>query len=296
MGNCWRSVRFDHTPTFVRDALVDDVPRVAQPLSKARCNSATSAPLYTKALESTSLGVSLDICGIVHSYLSPCCWRNTMNLRTLEEFSAQNPYRSMVDAGARAHVHDMVTKLVVVGAAATGKTTMVRRFAQGELPAAMYLPTIGIDFQIRNIRVDSRYIKSQIWDTAGNDRFRTITLAYYRGCHGVLLVFDVGNAATFEQLPQFAQEIKSHVADNTTVFVIGNVHSDNERQVSVDRAMEFAERYEWAYFEVNSCLEMDDFGSVMWPFAMMIGEVAARLQEHSMSFAKATGAEARGIK
>ena len=62
------------------------------------------------------------------------------------------------------------------------------------------MPTIGIDFRIKTINVANKSVKLQVWDTAGQERFRTITQTYYKGAMGILLVYDVTDEATFNNI------------------------------------------------------------------------------------------------
>ena len=65
------------------------------------------------------------------------------------------------------------------------------------------MATIGVDFRFKTIQVDNKNVKFQIWDTAGQERFRTITSAYYRGSQGILLVFDLTDPLSFENITKF---------------------------------------------------------------------------------------------
>ena len=62
------------------------------------------------------------------------------------------------------------------------------------------MPTIGIDFRIKTINIANKSVKLQVWDTAGQERFRTITQTYYKGAMGILLVYDVTDEATFNNI------------------------------------------------------------------------------------------------
>jgi len=59
------------------------------------------------------------------------------------------------------------------------------------------MPTIGVDFKIRNNEVDGKTIKLQIWDTAGQERFKTITSSYYKGAHGIIVTYDITDRESF---------------------------------------------------------------------------------------------------
>lgn len=76
------------------------------------------------------------------------------------------------------------------------------RFAEGQFQEN-YLATIGVDFRFKTTTVDNRNVKFQIWDTAGQERFRTITSAYYRGSQAILMVFDVTDQISFNDITKF---------------------------------------------------------------------------------------------
>ena len=76
------------------------------------------------------------------------------------------------------------------------------RFAEDAFNST-FISTIGIDFKIRTIEMDGKKIKLQIWDTAGQERFRTITTAYYRGAMGIMLVYDITNEKSFDNIKVF---------------------------------------------------------------------------------------------
>lgn len=80
---------------------------------------------------------------------------------------------------------------------------------------------IGIDFKIKTIELDGKRIKLQIWDTAGQERFRTITTAYYRGAMGILLVYDVTDEASFQNIRNWIRNIEQHAADNVNKILLG---------------------------------------------------------------------------
>lgn len=74
---------------------------------------------------------------------------------------------------------------------------------QNELPA-----TIGMDFKTAKLSIDDNTVKLAIWDTAGSERFRSLTPNFYRGAHGAILVYDVTNRTSFEKLDQWLQELE----------------------------------------------------------------------------------------
>jgi Ras-related protein Rab-1A len=97
------------------------------------------------------------------------------------------------------------------------------RYCENNFTTAFY-NTIGVDFvtvlatqKMKNIELDGRKVRMQIWDTAGQDRFRTITSSYYKGAHGIMLVFDVTDRESFEALRFWQQEIDKYLYSKTQV-------------------------------------------------------------------------------
>ena len=93
-----------------------------------------------------------------------------------------------------------------------GKSCLLLRFAEDSFTSS-FITTIGIDFKIKKVLLDGRWVKLQIWDTAGQERFRTITAAYYRGAAAVLLVYDVGDAASFASVRGWMKAIDAHAVE-----------------------------------------------------------------------------------
>ncbi|KAH7553658.1 hypothetical protein JRO89_XS12G0039200 [Xanthoceras sorbifolium] len=102
-----------------------------------------------------------------------------------------------------------------------GKSCLLLRFSDGSFTTS-FITTIGIDFKIRTIELDGKRIKLQIWDTAGQERFRTITTAYYRGAMGILLVYDVTDESSFNNIRNWIRNIEQHASDNVNKILVGN--------------------------------------------------------------------------
>jgi small GTP-binding protein len=89
-------------------------------------------------------------------------------------------------------------KILVIGESAVGKSCLLLRYTDDKLEDT-FMTTIGVDFKTKFITIDGNPVKLQIWNTAGQEKFRSITKAYYRGAHGILVVFDVSRRDTFNQ-------------------------------------------------------------------------------------------------
>ncbi len=111
-------------------------------------------------------------------------------------------------------------KVVLVGDGNVGKTSLVRRYCEGKFEESRIL-TIGVDFQIKQVKLGEREIRLSIWDVAGQDRFSAFRDQFYAGVLAAALVYDVTSPATFFNLPRWREEVLSAVP-NVPMVVIGN--------------------------------------------------------------------------
>ena len=99
----------------------------------------------------------------------------------------------------------------MLGAPGVGKTSIARRFVDDAF-ANNYIHTIGIDFLEKIIECQGQQIKLQIWDTAGQERFKTITPTYYKGADGIIVVFDLTNQQSYDNVKKWLEEIEQYTS------------------------------------------------------------------------------------
>ena len=157
--------------------------------------------------------------------------------------------------GPRAAKFDHLLKLLLIGDSGVGKSCILLRYS-GDSFTSSFITTIGIDFKIKQINVDSSRVKLQIWDTAGQERFRTITTAYYRGAMGILLVYDVTDEVSFENVQNWMRQIRQNATENVTIFLLANKCDVNpsERKVSTEQGKAEADKYGVKFFETSAKL------------------------------------------
>eukprot|EP00999_Lentomonas_sp_LEN2_P000451 NODE_1452_length_856_cov_80.840878_g1404_i0.p1 GENE.NODE_1452_length_856_cov_80.840878_g1404_i0~~NODE_1452_length_856_cov_80.840878_g1404_i0.p1 ORF type:complete len:213 (+),score=32.50 NODE_1452_length_856_cov_80.840878_g1404_i0:154-792(+) len=126
--------------------------------------------------------------------------------------------------------YDYLIKLLLIGDSGVGKSCLLMRFSDDSFTPS-FITTIGIDFKIRTIELDGKKIKLQIWDTAGQERFRTITTAYYRGAMGILLVYDVTDQKTFDNIRNWIKNIEQHASEGVNKILLGNKADMTDRKV-----------------------------------------------------------------
>ena len=156
--------------------------------------------------------------------------------------------------------YDYIFKLLLIGDGGVGKTALLLRFADGRLCSQMHImATIGVDFRIRNIEVNGKTIKLQIWDTAGTERFQTITTVYYRAVHGIMIVYDVTNTQSFDHVDErccgfsWSSQVADFAPSNPIVMLVGNkCDLVDKRKISRAQGEALAARHGWMFTEINS--------------------------------------------
>jgi len=151
-----------------------------------------------------------------------------------------------------AKTYDFLFKLLLIGDSGVGKTCVLFRFAEDAFNST-FISTIGIDFKIRTIEMDGKKIKLQIWDTAGQERFRTITTAYYRGAMGIMLVYDITNEKSFDNIKNWIRNIEEHATSDVEKMALGNKCDMNDRrQVSKERGEQLAIEHGIKFMETSA--------------------------------------------
>ena len=114
--------------------------------------------------------------------------------------------------------------------------------------------TIGVEFGARMITVkEDTQVKLQIWDTAGQESFRSITRSYYRGAAGALLVYDITRRDTFQHLSRWLEEAKQHAQPNMVILLIGNKNDlEHKRAVSTEEGKAFADANGLLFMETSA--------------------------------------------
>lgn len=108
-----------------------------------------------------------------------------------------------------------------------------------------------MEFGSYGLRVDGKILKMQIWDTAGQESYKSVTRIFYRGAHCVFLTYDVTREDTFGNVAAWLQEVRSHAAEDVIVYLIGNkADVDTQKEVEFDRAVKFAKEN-----KISKCFE-----------------------------------------
>merc|ERR1711939_308182 len=148
--------------------------------------------------------------------------------------------------------YDMLIKLLLIGDSGVGKSCLLCRYAD-DVFNSNFIATIGIDFKVRTIELDGKKIKLQIWDTAGQERFRTITQAYYRGAMGILLVYDVTDDKSFNNVRTWMRNIEQHSNENVVKILLGNkCDMPDKKMVTWEQGSDLAKEFSIQFFETSA--------------------------------------------
>ncbi|XP_018409587.1 PREDICTED: ras-related protein Rab-37 isoform X2 [Nanorana parkeri] len=119
-------------------------------------------------------------------------------------------------------VYDLACKVMLLGDSGVGKTCFLIQFKDGAFLSGTFLATVGIDFRNKVITLDGLKVNLQIWDTAGQERFRSVTHAYYRDAQALLLLYDVTNKASFDNIRAWLTEVHEFAHKDVVIMLLGN--------------------------------------------------------------------------
>lgn len=167
-------------------------------------------------------------------------------------------------------------RLILIGDSTVGKSSLLKYFTEGKF-AEIIDPTVGVDFyaKIVQLRPDLR-VKLQLWDTAGQEKFRSITRCYYRNSVGVFLVYDITRRESFEHVTDWMQEAASNVGAQPCIFqLIGHkADLEAERQVLYEEGEYFAKHHQTKFMETSA----RSGRNVEEAFLMMVREIVQKLE------------------
>jgi Ras-related protein Rab-1A len=149
-------------------------------------------------------------------------------------------------------VSDKSVKVLMVGNSAVGKTSIMVRYLD-DFYVENFLPTVGIDFKTKVVGYSGQNLKLNLWDTAGQEKFRTLTTSYYKGANAVIFVYDITDRSSFSQLRDWILETKKYVGNDYIGIITGNkLDLEEKRVVQTNELLLLAEDLEMPIFEVSA--------------------------------------------
>jgi len=171
---------------------------------------------------------------------------------------------------------DFLLKLVLVGDSGVGKTNLLNRFSKNRFDPNSR-NTIGVDFCAVDLQIKDKKVRVQFWDTAGQEKYRAISSAYYKNAHGAIIVYDITSRETFENVDNWINELKEHCDKNVKVVIVGNKNDlTEERQVLTVDGQKLAKKRGFYFFETSA--KVDEQNTVHKAFTRVIEEIITSLQ------------------
>ena len=142
-------------------------------------------------------------------------------------------------------------KIMLLGESQIGKTSFIQRYVKNNFNLS-YITTVGIDFQLKQIKMNNKSIKLQIWDTAGQERFKNITKSYFHSSDGFIVGYDITSRLSCTNVSTWLNEINDNAPEEIQKILIGNKCDLNEREVTTEEGQKLAEENGMKFFETSA--------------------------------------------
>ena len=143
---------------------------------------------------------------------------------------------------------DLSFKIIVVGDSGVGKSCLTMKGTKNHFEEC-YSPTVGFEFFTFNIRIGDKNVKLQIWDTCGQEAYRSLITSFYRNASLAILVYSIDNQNSFDNIEAWLNEIKSQASPETKIILIGNkTDLEDKRKIPIETAEEFSKEHNFNFF------------------------------------------------
>ena len=143
-------------------------------------------------------------------------------------------------------------KILLIGDLGVGKSCVILRYVEGDFPGNI-MSSIGVDFKTKQIELDDHSIKMQIWDTAGHEKFRTITTSYYKSAQAIIILYDITQKSSFDHIRNWITEIDKFGKQGVLKVIVGNkLDLENNRKIKKEDAENLALKYGVKLWEVSA--------------------------------------------
>ena len=148
--------------------------------------------------------------------------------------------------------YDYLFKYIIIGDSAVGKTNLLLKFTKNKFIDSHQL-TLAVEFGAKDVKIKNKIYRIQIWDTAGSERFRSITRSYYNNSVCAIVVYDIANKKSFENISSWIEEVKDNSLKVITIILVGNkIDLIKEREVSTEEGKELADKNNITFFETSA--------------------------------------------
>ncbi|CAH8608636.1 unnamed protein product [Schistosoma intercalatum] len=153
-------------------------------------------------------------------------------------------------------MYDFHFLLLLIGDSCVGKTSLLIRFKDGIFIKGSYISTVGIDYKTKTVKANDQLVRLQIWDTAGQEKFRSLTKSYYRDTNAVLLVYDICKMDSFSNIKSWMSEINANIQSNNNnilIILVGNkLDEEKNRMVTKKEGERLAQQTDALFWETSA--------------------------------------------
>ena len=143
-------------------------------------------------------------------------------------------------------------KIMTLGNMKVGKTNFILKYTEDKFEES-YISTIGLDFKIKKVEINNKHYQLLLFDTAGQERYKSIALNVIKDAHGILLMYDITDKTTFDSIPDWIQSIKDLKGDDFPLILLGNkIDLEEERNISKEEGQKFADKIGIQFFETSN--------------------------------------------
>uniref|UniRef100_A0A7S0RSD0 Uncharacterized protein n=1 Tax=Chlamydomonas leiostraca TaxID=1034604 RepID=A0A7S0RSD0_9CHLO len=169
-------------------------------------------------------------------------------------------------------------KVISMGEQATGKSCLIKRYCEDKF-IQKYIPTIGVDYGVKPVRLGDYELRVNLWDLAGAGDYIEVRNEFYKDAQGCLLVYDVTSRASFEALPAWLQEAKDCGAEHMVIIVAATKADNPTRRVTEKEGRDWAAAMGFPFFEVSASSGMGVRSLFSTLFARMLATIPGIPQE-----------------
>ena len=178
---------------------------------------------------------------------------------------------------------DFAFKILLLGDSSVGKTCILKRYTDNTFQDA-YLSTIGFDFKFKTVNLNNgKQVRVQLWDTAGQERFRTIAKSYYKSANGILLIYDVTNRKSYDNIRKWLNQIREEAPNRVSIILVGNkIDIEEKRIVKKEEGESLAKSCNLPFFESSA----KDGTNINESFQLLIEQINENISNINLQHTK----------
>ena len=147
---------------------------------------------------------------------------------------------------------EMIFKIIIIGDLASGKTNILSKYLTNTFEPNS-TPTIGVEMKVKDFKIKDDLVKAQFWDTAGQEKYDSLTTSYYKGAKGALIVYDITQKSSFDKIESLLKKLRDNSNKNVSVILVGNkCDLEDNREVLKEDGEELAQKLKIKFMEVSA--------------------------------------------